>query len=520
MAVSAVKQDGTNTLKTTDQVLKEVLADREIEFSKAFPDAINMFPFPNIYPYASTFAANENTLAIPDFLVHGSNGARKPFLWQFLFDKITWIGKGADKIGNSAISSGYKILNAKDGEPVERKSDDQPVVKRLKKLFNNPNNEQKFPELYKQWMMDLSTAGKAYVILDFLEEAPPFKNIIAIYRADYRCIRPVYFQQYLMYAQKMGFEEVKKYKNKIILWVQEVIEGLESFVEKKGRVDPNATPWLVGNGVNTRYFYPEQVIEIKLNASGTSPLESLEDDIATEIAAKKYTYAYFRNATKTGLVMSAENITQDQADQNKAYLQNEYSKPAGAWKPMFLLGGVKLVSNGANMSDVQFLEIRAFNKTACCAAIGVPENMFGQDASEEEKLNFENDEVLPKEILILSRIQKRFEELWPEEEGKFVIQPGIKNRATYHLMKIAQLGIMVGSTINESRALINLPPKDGELYDQPCTAVNVMPTSMAKQALDAKQAGPKMLTDKNPGQPGSKNIQEHAAGIFNEQKQQ
>jgi len=513
LSVSLLDKNGK--IKTTDAVVKEVLRNRTIKLQQQEDDP---FSFLKSFPETSSYSGNENTLAIPNFLIRGSNGKRKPYLWQYLTDKVPWIAIGANKIGNTGVNSGVAVLNAKQGEPVERKSDDLPVVKKIKKLINDPNPKQKFPEIYKQLLSDLSTAGKAYVIIIYLEDEPPFLNPIAIYRADYRCMRPVYLHDYLAH-KGVNQSEIDKWKNRIVVWCQETIIGLESFEEPKGKQTTDKASWLIGNGTNTTYFYPEQIIEIKLNASGTSPLESLEDDIATEIAARKYTYAYFRNATKTGMVLTLENGTPADAKQNKEWLNTEYATPAGAWKPLFLLGGVKMVTAGANVSDVQYLEIRQFSKSVCCAVMEIPESFFsGGGGNEEDSINFENDTVKPKEILILSSLQKKFEEIWPSEKDRFVIQPAIIGRASYHLMKISQLVAMTGGTINELRALRKAPRLEGENYDIPLLASNIMPIDFLEKTINLKQLGPTVVRDNDPAQRRGENIQGGRSGVFNEQR--
>jgi hypothetical protein len=502
--------DNNGKIKDTDTIIKEVNEPTQPDYQddpfsfleKAFPE--------------SPYVGNENTLAIPNFLIRGSNGTRKPFLFQYLFDKITWIGSGATKIGDSAVQSGCEILNAKKGVAVDRKSDDLPVVQKIKNLFLDPNSKQKFPQIYKQLIMDLTINSKAYVIFDFLEDSPPFKNPIAMYRADFRCIRPIYLQDYL---QNNGYslEQSLEYKNRIVAWSQESIFGLESFEEKLGRTS-TPVPWIVGTGIGVRYFYPEQVMEIKLNATGTSCLEALEDSISTEIAAKKYTYAYFKNATKTGAVYSMEKGTSADAETNKKWLQNNYSSPAGAWKPLFLLGGVKMVASGANVSDVQYLEIRRFIKEECCDALGIPYGMFGS-ASEEDKENFENDAVSPKEIVVCDAFQKHLEEIFYTDKGRFIIQPGTKGRVTQRTAKIAQVQTMAGGTINEGRILMKKPPIAGNaLYDEPVLVSNLMPVSLLEKTIDAKNAGPTVVRDNNPGQRRKENIQGGKSGIVNEQR--
>lgn len=463
------------------------------------------------------------------------NGMRnkQDWIYQWQYEKVTWIYSSAQLIANSAISSGYKIIpNADVNNNGQSDTEDalakpNEFIKSLELLFDHVNSEQSFLEIYKQIHLDLAIAGKAYIIFDYLEDKPPFNIPIAMYRADFKTMKPIYLWDFLEYKDVKA-EDYKRYKNKIIGWSQDVIDNLEGFIEKKGQESPPSDfpSWLWNGGANTRFFYPDQVLEIKLDASGTSPLDCLEYSVATELAAQLYTYAYFKNGTKAGIILSMEKGTASDAKLNKEWIKSEYASPENAWYPMLLLGGIKLVRESANTSDVKYLEIRAFNREECCAAMGTYPSLIGAGSNsntanrEEDKLSFESETVRPREILILSKIQRHLEKIFPDQSGKFKIVPGIKSRASLHLIKVAQMQTMFGGTINEARGLIGLPlDKSNKIYDKPMIAVNLLPAEIASEKVTANNLGSKSSKDNNPGgQNRNENVQGGKSGVMNEQR--
>lgn len=458
---------------------------------------------------------------------------KRYWMYEWLYEKVTWLYASAQLIGNSAISSGYKIIPNVDvndnGEADTKDALAKPndFIKSLEKLFEHANADQTFLEIYKQIHIDLSISGKAYIIFDYLNDNPPFDIPIAMYRADFKTMKPVYLWDFLE-SKDVPNEEIRRYKNKVIGWSQEVIENLEGFIEKKGQENPpNDMPsWLWNGGANTRFFYPDQVLEIRLDASGTSPLDCLEYSVATELAAQLYTYAYFKNGTKAGIIMSMEKGTEKDAKMNKEWIKSEYASPENAWYPMLLLGGIKLVRESANTSDVKYLEIRDFNREECCAAMGTYPSLIGAGSNsntanrEEDKLSFESETVRPREVLVLTKIQRHLEKIFPDQAGQFKIVPGIKSRASLHLLKVAQMQAMFGGTINESRGLVGLPVnKDDGVYDKPMIAVNLMPADLVTQKLTASNLGSNKNKDNNAdGQFRNENVQGGKSGVMNEQR--
>jgi hypothetical protein len=87
-------------------------------------------------------------------------------------------------------------------------------------------------------------------------------------------------------------------------------------------------------------------------------------------------------------------------------------------------------------------------------------------------------------------------------------------------MKTAQIQLMCGGTINESRKLIGLPEYlDDEIANVPFSAANLMPVNLIKDMIQSKKVGPNPVKDNNPGgQPRDENVQGGRSGVNNEQR--
>lgn len=512
--ISTISSDGyTLATKSKEKLLEENFA----QFEKS--------------GYTPTKGSMLNGLSSGDYphLIFNSN-IDQSWIYQYLYESVSWVYACVQRRANAAENAGISIIPIRHKGKVE--DNVEKFIETTELFLENCNPEQDFDELIRQAHIDLPVNGKSYLVFDYMEKYPPFRTPKAIYRADFRTMKAVRLHPLLAYMGIPEYEYISKYKNELLGWCQEVItvDDMATFLEpigrQQGEVNPlRKAPWIVGNGDNIRYFYPEQVIEIRSDASGTSPLKSLSLSLKTELSAQEYTYAYFKNATKTGIVLSMEGkVNKSDAEINKEWIQNEYTNPVNAWKPMLLLGGIKLVRDSANTSDVQYLDIRKFNLVEVCAALGVDPQLFHSEAKssdkEEAERSFEETTVTPTAKRILKAVTRKFYEIFPEFKGKFKFIPGAKGRASLHLLNIAQKMVMCGATTNESRNLIGFPDvKTDDLYDMPLVAANVMPLETTVSLANAKNVGPNPVKDNNPaGQPRSKSPQDGQTGVNNEQR--
>ena len=507
--ISALKSDGI-TVKTPQEVVEE-LSETELYKANITPTKSDLLTQVKIDPRLPIF--------------------ERSWLRHYLYSRISWIYGSAHLIANSASSAGViPIPKAKRKNKVEK--DVEAFVDALNQFFAEVNIEQSFGEIYKQGHIDLATEGRTFLNFKFPEVDPPFSYPIALYHIDYRTIKAIRLDQFMSHfdIDKSTLPiEMQGLRNPIIAYCQQVVEDLETFIEpigKKAGEMPSLynAPWIYGNPENVRYFHPDEILEIKLDSTGVSPLDPLEYSLATEIASQKYTYAYFKNSTKTGMVFALEQGTKADVARNKERLKEEYANPELAWQPMILFGNIRLVRDSANTSDVQYLNIRQFNREEVCATMGTYPSLLGQSSArgvdkEEDKSSFEEETVRPRSKLYLSQLTRRFYRLFPNMKGKFELVPGVKGRSSLHLMKIAQMQMMCGGTPNESRSLMGLPEdtKD-ELNNSPFVASNLVPINMLDEILTRDTIAPAVATDDNPGQPRSENPQGGKSGRTNEQR--
>lgn len=183
--------------------------------------------------------------------------------------------------------------------------------------------------------------------------------------------------------------------------------------------------------------------------------------------------ATFGNGVRPAGVMSSEKAFS--AEQRKAAeeaLQHKYAGAMNAGVPMLLDNGLKWESISINPDDAQMLESRAFSVEEICRFFGVPPHMVGHtDKStswgtglEQQTLGFQKftlrrrlkriEQALEKQLLTA---RDRADGVTIEFNLEGLLRADSKARSEFY-RQMTQIGAM---TINEVRALENMPPVEG-----------------------------------------------------------
>jgi HK97 family phage portal protein len=111
---------------------------------------------------------------------------------------------------------------------------------------------------------------------------------------------------------------------------------------------------------------------------GLSPMESLYESIVMELSANKYNAALFENGLNIGAVFSIPNATTEDVEENLAYLEDHFSTPENAHRPLILKGEAKLLRDGMILTkDINWEALIAVARERVCAVFGVPESLLG-----------------------------------------------------------------------------------------------------------------------------------------------
>jgi len=215
---------------------------------------------------------------------------------------------------------------------------------------------------------------------------------------------------------------------------------------------------------------------------------------AIERAARS---TFANGARPTGVMQSDKPFTGDQRKQAEDLLREKYQGAMNEGRPMLLDNGLKWQSISINPDDAQMLESRAFSVEEICRMFQVPPFMVGHTEKttswgtglEQQTLGFQKftlrrrlkriEMALEKQLLTA---RDRAEGLTIEFNIEGLLRADSKARAEFY-GKMTGIGAM---TINEVRALENLPPVEGG--DVPRMQMQNVPITDAQGLIPSPEA--------------------------------
>jgi len=181
----------------------------------------------------------------------------------------------------------------------------------------------------------------------------------------------------------------------------------------------------------------------------------------------------FKNGLRPSGVLSMPGVLKDdQRDAIEAGLQKKFAGAMNGGRPMVLEGGVKWDSLSLNPDDAQMLESRGFSVEEICRFFGVPPFMIGHTEKTTSWGTGLEQQTLGFQKFTLRRRLKRVEQavtkqlLTPADRAagiavEFNIE-GLLRADSAGRSRFYQTMTGIGAmTINEVRALENLPPVEG-----------------------------------------------------------
>lgn len=183
--------------------------------------------------------------------------------------------------------------------------------------------------------------------------------------------------------------------------------------------------------------------------------------------------AMFRNGLRpSGTLTFAEWLTPEQRALAEAVLAERFASAMNSGRPMILEGGTKWDTLTINPDDAQMLESRGFSVEEACRFFGVPPFMIGHTEKSTSWGTGIEQQTLGFQKFTLRRRCKRIEQaaekqlLTPQDRAAGItiefnleglLRADSAGRARFY-QQMTGIGAM---TINEVRALENLPPVDG-----------------------------------------------------------
>lgn len=221
---------------------------------------------------------------------------------------------------------------------------------------------------------------------------------------------------------------------------------------------------------------------------GASTLSVCRQTFSGALSADRAANSMFdKGALPSGILSTDKPMSADQRSMAEKLLADKFSGALNAGRPMLLDNGVKWEQLTISPEDAQMLETRRFGVEEICRVFGVPPHMIGHTSNstswgtglEQQTLGFTKftlrrrlkriEQALEKQLLSLS-----------ERRGGITIEfnlEGLLRGDSAGRSAFYQTMTMMGAmTINEVRALENLPPVEGgdasrvQMQNQPLTA--------------------------------------------------
>ena len=206
---------------------------------------------------------------------------------------------------------------------------------------------------------------------------------------------------------------------------------------------------------------------------GLSTLSAGRQSFGLAQAIERASGDTFRNGVRpSGLLKTADTLTIDQRKQAEELLQEKFAGAINAGRPMLLDRGMDWVQLSISPEDAQMLQSRAFSVEEVCRFFGVPPFMVGHTEKTTSWGTGLEQQTLGFQKFTLRRRLKRIEQALAKQllspadrQAGLVIEFNLEGllrgdsgaRASFYQQMLTN-GVM---TINEVRALENLPPVEG-----------------------------------------------------------
>lgn len=165
-----------------------------------------------------------------------------------------------------------------------------------------------------------------------------------------------------------------------------------------------------------QFFSLNDVLYFPMRNNGANPkgipsMETLYESVAMEIRANEFNTALFQNNLNIGAVFSLPNSTDEQVDETRRYLIDEYSGPQNAYTPLLLSGDAKMLRDGSMaVKDINFELLIRVRRHRVSAVFGIPESVLGipdntnRSTSKTHERNSYASTIRP----LVKRINRRF----------------------------------------------------------------------------------------------------------------
>lgn len=173
-----------------------------------------------------------------------------------------------------------------------------------------------------------------------------------------------------------------------------------------------------GNDARGTEYKPEQILHFSLedpenDVGGLSPLHSLQRAVAQDLFAMEYNESFFKNSAQTGTIFIVKSSTEAEAERNRQWLEQNYTGPQNAHKPLLLEGDVDVERSVSSSQEMEFLRGRMFLRQEIAMVLEVDLEKLGvhedsnRSVSKEVNEGFHNESVWPRQTILEEEINNK-----------------------------------------------------------------------------------------------------------------
>lgn len=200
---------------------------------------------------------------------------------------------------------------------------------------------------------------------------------------------------------------------------------------------------------------------------GLSPVEAALYDVESFVSSKAYNKALLDNSgSPSGLLVTEKPVAQAQFDRLKQQIDETFTGPRNAGRPMILDDGMKWEQMGLSPRDMMFQEGQRENSRAIALVFGVPPMVLGIPGDNtysnyaEANLAFWRQTVLPMAEMIIGELNAWFSNTYPGLTIEADLD-GIPALATERQVVWDKVAAADFLTINEKREALGYDKVEG-----------------------------------------------------------
>jgi len=310
--------------------------------------ALVTVPVPNSVTNITLVGAGGQT---SQFAVNAGKRARYAVYYE-MYKQHPTVRAAIEKISKTAVANGFRFVAAGDTPDISKRKKNV-----LTRFFRNSNAGQLLRLTYK----DLLIFGEAFWLIVGANANAPEKAL----RLHAEAMEPVI---------KRGVLTGWRYNPQVI--------GLSAPIN-----------------YNEREIVHFMLDDPASDTSGLSLLESLKHTVASDLFAMNFNTKFFENAASSGLIFVMKMAQKEEVDRNREWLEQNYTGPDNAHRPMLLEGDIDVKKSVATRQEMQFIEGRRFNRQEILTALDIDPTKMGISESANRSVSKEADNSFRSETI-------------------------------------------------------------------------------------------------------------------------